>query len=149
MLSWELPHWLGVESPKKFEMKFQHKVNKYLPSLIKSLDSSIMEKCNENLGKVISSILWVFVRSEKTGRSHLPLTLFTYRTCSIAYENRLRKQYSSTNRKDEQKHLPLTLFLYRMCSNSYGNKTNLMQQYATLTETGAALNIYKPSPVQL
>ena len=24
-----------------------------------------------------------------------------------------------------------------------------MQQYATLTETGAALNIYKPSPVQL
>ena len=53
------------------------------------------------------------------------------------------------NRKDEQKHLPLTLFQYRMCSNTYRNKANLMQQYnATLTETGAALNIYKPSPVQ-
>ena len=36
-----------------------------------------------------------------------------------------------------------------MCSNTYGNKANLVQQYATLTETGAALNIYKPSPVQI
>ena len=55
MLSWELPHWLGVESLKKYEMKFQHKVNKYLPSL-KSLDSSFVEKCNNNFRKVISSI---------------------------------------------------------------------------------------------
>ena len=86
MLSWELPHWLGVGSFKKFEMKFQRKVNKYLPSLIKSLDSSIMEKCNKNLGKVISSIFGVFLRSENTGRSHLLLTLFMYRMCSITWE---------------------------------------------------------------
>ena len=42
---------------KKFETKFQRKVNKYLPSLIESLDSSIMKKRNENLEKVISSVI--------------------------------------------------------------------------------------------
>ena len=103
MISCELSHWGGCKSLKTFEMKFQHKVNKYLPSLIKSLDSSIMEKCNENLGKVISSIFWVFVRSEKTGRSHLPLTLFLCRTCSNTYGNNFRRQHSSTSRKDRQK----------------------------------------------
>ena len=124
MLSWELPHWLGVKSLKKFEMKFQRKVNKYLPSLIKSLDSSFVEKCNKNLGKVISSIFffWVFVRSEKTGRSYFPSTLFPYRTSSNTYGNRLRRQHSSTRRKTSRSHLPLTLFPYRMCSNTYGNR---------------------------
>ena len=42
---------------KKFETKFQRKVNKYLPSLIESLDSSIMKKRNDNLEKVISSVI--------------------------------------------------------------------------------------------
>ena len=48
---------------KKFETKFQRKVNKYLPSLIESLDSSIMKKRNENLEKVISSVIdTIFLR---------------------------------------------------------------------------------------
>ena len=43
-------------SLQKFETKLQRKVNKYLPSIIDSLDSSIRKKREENLGKAISEI---------------------------------------------------------------------------------------------
>ena len=42
---------------KKFETKFQRKVNEYLPSLIESVDSAIMKKQNENFEKVIFSVV--------------------------------------------------------------------------------------------
>ena len=49
------PDW--GKTLKKIETKFQCKVNKYLPSLIESLDSAIMKKQNENFEKVIFSVV--------------------------------------------------------------------------------------------
>ena len=49
------PDW--GKTLKKFETKFQCKVNEYLPSLIESLDSAIMKKQNENFEKVIFCVV--------------------------------------------------------------------------------------------